>query len=222
MQAPSDKIKRVIEAVCVCLEEQPKRTLGATGKVSFDYWEPAKKRVMVDTGVCIPARSIPSASSTCSNPSTPNARCTLSSSYYPSPWLHFAPPVSAEPLPCPPVQPMTPPPPKHNRRFRGPPHQLRQGEHEGVRVREAAAVRQGQELSPRGGLFQPPLPLIVFDCGAIPVVPGVLGLLGRLGGPGAVGAVNREHPHISDTHACHNSTIPRASSTDNPSYPWQP
>ena len=39
MTAPSDKIKRVIEAVCVALEEQPKRVLDANGKASYDYWE---------------------------------------------------------------------------------------------------------------------------------------------------------------------------------------
>ena len=49
LQTPSDKIKRVIEAVCVCLEEQPKRSVDTNGKVSYDYWEVAKKKVMADT-----------------------------------------------------------------------------------------------------------------------------------------------------------------------------
>eukprot|EP01012_Entosiphon_sulcatum_P032727 TRINITY_DN4157_c0_g1_i1.p1 TRINITY_DN4157_c0_g1~~TRINITY_DN4157_c0_g1_i1.p1 ORF type:complete len:4195 (-),score=848.52 TRINITY_DN4157_c0_g1_i1:38-11479(-) len=49
MQQPSDKIKRVIEACCICLEEPPKRIVDPTGKVTFDYWEIAKKRVMADT-----------------------------------------------------------------------------------------------------------------------------------------------------------------------------
>eukprot|EP00668_Euglena_longa_P039207 GGOE01050460.1.p1 GENE.GGOE01050460.1~~GGOE01050460.1.p1 ORF type:complete len:2722 (-),score=1086.70 GGOE01050460.1:98-8140(-) len=50
MAAPSDKIKRVIEAVCVMLDEQPKRVIdAATGKPVYDYWELAKKKVMANT-----------------------------------------------------------------------------------------------------------------------------------------------------------------------------
>lgn len=46
----SDKIKRVIEAVCVMLDEQPKRVIDpATGKPVYDYWELAKKKVMANT-----------------------------------------------------------------------------------------------------------------------------------------------------------------------------
>ena len=50
MAAPSDKIKKVIEAVCVMLEEAPKRVMDpATGKAVYDYWELAKKKVMANT-----------------------------------------------------------------------------------------------------------------------------------------------------------------------------
>eukprot|EP00667_Euglena_gracilis_P000033 EG_transcript_33 len=51
MTAPSEKIKRVLEAVCVCLDEAPKRVLDPNGKVSYDYWETAKKKVMADTNL---------------------------------------------------------------------------------------------------------------------------------------------------------------------------
>ena len=44
---------QVIEAVCVCLEEPPKRTMDAHGRIVYDYWEPAKKKVMADTNTFI-------------------------------------------------------------------------------------------------------------------------------------------------------------------------
>ena len=53
MQAPSENIKRVMEAVCVCLEEQPKRLLDSQGRIMYDYWETAKKKVMGDTSAFV-------------------------------------------------------------------------------------------------------------------------------------------------------------------------
>jgi len=53
MAAPSDKVKRVLEAVCICLEEKPKRVMDANGKPAWDYWEVAKKSVMSDTNTFI-------------------------------------------------------------------------------------------------------------------------------------------------------------------------
>eukprot|EP01012_Entosiphon_sulcatum_P008694 TRINITY_DN14772_c0_g1_i1.p1 TRINITY_DN14772_c0_g1~~TRINITY_DN14772_c0_g1_i1.p1 ORF type:complete len:4302 (+),score=681.03 TRINITY_DN14772_c0_g1_i1:35-12907(+) len=49
LAAPSDRIKRVIEAVCVMLDEQPKRAVDQNMRVTFDYWEVAKKKVMANT-----------------------------------------------------------------------------------------------------------------------------------------------------------------------------
>jgi dynein heavy chain len=49
IQAPTDKVKKVVEAVCVLLEIPPKeiRDPHSTAK-TYDYWTPAKSKVMVD------------------------------------------------------------------------------------------------------------------------------------------------------------------------------